>query len=226
MENSRKRKAFRVLCVITTPKLAEKTSDMLKRENLPIQYRFNAEGTASSEIMNMLGLGSTDKCVLATMLPRALSGVMLRKLHTELKLDTVNSGIAFTIPLSGANNLVLRMIRGTDENNDGKEDSNMSESKHALIAAIVNLSFSGDVMEAAKSAGARGGTVIHSRFIENEEAAKVWGMDVQDEKEIVMIIAEAEDRLPIMQAISEKCGMHSEAKGVVISMPIDSAIGL
>lgn len=229
MENKQKRSAFGVLAVITTPKLAEKTAEMFKREKLPLQYRFNAEGTASSEIMDMLGLGSTDKCVLATLLPKHMSGIMLKKLHTELKLDTVNSGIAFTVPLSGANSLILRMLQNAEENiesNIGKDDSYMSESKHALIAAIVNISFSSAVMEAAKSAGARGGTVIHSRFIETEEAASVWGIDVQDEKEIVMIIADAQDKMAIMQAISEKCGMHSEAKGVVISMPIDSVIGL
>ena len=29
-----------------------------------------------------------------------------------------------------------------------------------------------------------------------------------------------------MHEISEKCGINSEAKGMVISMPIDSVIGL
>lgn len=229
MENNQKKPAFQVLAVITVPKLAEKTAKMFKKEKLPLQYRFNAEGTASSEIMDILGIGSTDKCVLATFLPKHMSGTILGKLHTELKLDTVNSGIAFTIPLSGANSLILRMLQNAEGKNNikvGKDDSNMSGSKHALIAAIVNISFSTAVMEAAKSAGARGGTVVHSRFIETDEAASVFGIDVQDEKEIVMIIADAQDKIAIMQAIGEKCGMHSEAKGVVISMPIDSVIGL
>ena len=52
------------------------------------------------------------------------------------------------------------------------------------------------------------------------------GLGVQEEKEIVMIIAKSEDKLPIMQSISDKCGMHSEAKGLVMSMPIDSLVGM
>ena len=74
---------------------------------LPLQYRFNAEGTASSEIMDMLGLGSIDKSVLISMIPKELSDVLMDKLRSELQLNMANSGIAFTIPLNGANNLIF-----------------------------------------------------------------------------------------------------------------------
>jgi hypothetical protein len=230
MENSQKKLSFQLLTVITTPKLAEKTAEMFKKGALPLQYRFSAEGTASSDIMDMLGLGSIDKCVLVSMVPKHLSGIILGKLHSELQLDSVNSGIAFTIPLNGANNLILRMLtRNTEENvysSDGKDENSMTESKHVLVAAIVNRGFSGDVMEAAKSAGAKGGTVINSRRIGNEEATGFWGLSVQEEKEIVMILTPVEDKLNIMRNISEKCGMNSDAKGIVMSMPIDSVMGI
>lgn len=230
MENSQKKLSFQLLTVITTPKLAEKTAEMFKKGALPLQYRFSAEGTASSDIMDMLGLGSIDKCVLVSMVPKHLSGIILGKLHSELQLDSVNSGIAFTIPLNGANNLILRMLtRNTEENvysSDGKDENSMTESKHVLVAAIVNRGFSGDVMEAAKSAGAKGGTVINSRRIGNEEATGFWGLSVQEEKEIVMILTPVEDKLNIMRSISEKCGMNSDAKGIVMSMPIDSVMGI
>ena len=230
MENSQKKLSFQLLTVITTPKLAEKTAEMFKKGALPLQYRFSAEGTASSDIMDMLGLGSIDKCVLVSMVPKHLSGIILDKLHSELQLDSVNSGIAFTIPLNGANNLILRMLtRNTEENvysSDGKDENSMTESKHVLVAAIVNRGFSGDVMEAAKSAGAKGGTVINSRRIGNEEATGFWGLSVQEEKEIVMILTPVEDKLNIMRSISEKCGMNSDAKGIVMSMPIDSVMGI
>lgn len=230
MESSQKKLSFQLLTVITTPKLAEKTAEMFKKGALPLQYRFSAEGTASSDIMDMLGLGSIDKCVLVSMVPKHLSGIILDKLHSELQLDSVNSGIAFTIPLNGANNLILRMLtRNTEENvysSDGKDENSMTESKHVLVAAIVNRGFSGDVMEAAKSAGAKGGTVINSRRIGNEEVTGFWGLSVQEEKEIVMILTPVEDKLNIMRSISEKCGMNSDAKGIVMSMPIDSVMGI
>ena len=43
---------------------------------------------------------------------------------------------------------------------------------------------------------------------------------------MVFIVTDNEHKLKIMQAIGQHCGMHSEAKGIVLSMPIDTVIGL
>lgn len=226
MEKQDKKPAFQLLMLIATPKLADAAAELFKKGSLPIQYRFNAQGTASSEMMDMLGLGSIDKGVLISMMPKSFSDVMMEKLHTELKLDTENSGIAFTIPLTGANNLILRMLSKNNEEIIGKEENVMTEAKYTLIASIVDRGFSEDVMNAARTEGAKGGTVFHSRRIGNEEAMGFWGLSVAEEKEIVMILAPVTDKVSIMKAISEKCGMGSEAKGIVLSLPIDSAIGI
>lgn len=230
MENKQKLSAFQLLVLITTPKLADRAERIFRRNSLPVQYRLNAEGTASSEIMDMLGLGSIDKCIMVSAAPKPLGDVVLGRLRTELRLGAINSGVAFTIPITGANNLILRMltqIAGEDEEeNRGKDGGSMAGTKYALIGAIVNIGCSGDVMDAAKSAGASGGTVIHSRWIGNDEVSALWGLSVQDEKEIVLILSESTLKVPIMSAISERCGMQSDAKGIVVSLPIDAVMGL
>lgn len=228
MDNNQKKISFQLLALITTPKLADKAAEMFKKGNVPLQYKFNAEGTASSEIMDMLGLGSVDKRVLICMLPKQFADILLDKLKNELQMTAVNSGIAFTIPINGINNLIFRIFAESEEDysTDRKGEVVMGESKYVMIATIVNRGFSGDVMNAARGAGARGGTVIHSHHIENEELAGFWGSSVQDEKEIVIIIADSDKKLPIMQSIGESCGTHSEAKGIVMSMPIDTVIGV
>ncbi len=68
--------------------------------------------------------------------------------------------------------------------------------------------------------------MIHSRWIGNEEITSLWGLSVQDEKEIVLILSEIEKKVEIMSAISEKCGMCSASKGMVLSLPIDAVTGL
>ena len=107
-----------------------------------------------------------------------------------------------------------------------KERYIMTDIKYSLVTAIVNRGFSGDVMKAAKEAGASGGTVMHSRSIVNRDTIGAKELSIPDEKEIVLIIAEAESKVAIMKAISESCGMSSEAKGLVMSLPIDSVMGL
>ena len=232
-----KKVSFQLLVLITTPKLAEHAAEMFRKGALPLQYRFNAEGTASSEIMDMLGLGSIDKSVLVSMVPKHLSPILMEKLHTELQLHKANSGIAFTIPLNGANNMILRILdhdAGKDVLNTGKEllniagkeENSMSETKHSLVAAIVNSGFSDDVMKAVRAAGATGGTVIRSRRIGNEEATGFWGLSVQDEKEIVLVLTESANKVALMQSLGESCGMHSAAQGIFMSVPIDSVAGL
>ncbi len=222
---------IRALVLITTEKLSKKAIEIYKECGLPIQYSVLAEGTASSEILDMLGLGSTEKKLLISVIPKVYADKMLQKLHSELVMNSVNTGIAFTIPLTGANSLFLKLIVKDyviDEQN-GKEkgeSSNMNTNNYSLVAAIVNRGFSSDVMTVAREAGAGGGTVIHSRELINEESANFWGANMQEEKEILLILTKPEDKVNIMKAISENYGTRSEANGLVISLPIDSVMGI
>lgn len=228
MESNEKKPSLRLLVLITTQKLADKATDFLKKNPVPLQYRFGAEGTASSEIADMLGLGSIDKCVIATAMPHNAARNMLKKFGTELKLHTVNSGVAFTMPLSGANSLMFRILAENEDNTEiqcKKDEKVMTDNKYSLIAAVVNRGFSGDVMDAVRSVGAKGGTVIKSNRIGDGEAANFWGLSTQEEKEIVLIISKSDAKLSLMKCISESCGMHSEAKGVVFSLPVDAVEG-
>lgn len=228
MRNNENRGGYQLLALITTHKLADKAEGIFKKNRLPLQYRLHAEGTAPSEMMDLLGLGSVDKSLLLSMIPKGAAEDLLDDLKKKLKMHEVNSGIAFTIPLSGASRLILHLLSnsGATPISDGKDDFAMTENKHALVIAMINRGFSGDVMEAAKSAGATGGTVMHSRSIGNDEATALLGLDSHEEKEIVMILTSGKNRLPIMEAITQRCGTHSEAKGLVLSLPIDSVIGV
>ena len=213
------------MMLITTHKLGDKAESIFKKHGLNLQYRLSAEGTASSDMMDMLGLGSVDKCVLVSVLPRTAAEDILGKLKRELRMHAVNSGIAFTIPLSGGSGLLLHLAKGAAEETNRKEEKTMSDRTHALVVAMINRGFSGDVMEAAKAAGARGGTVMHSRCIGSAEASALLGLSGHEEKEIVMILTDAAQKSAIMEAVSARCGASTEAKGLVLSLPVDSVTG-
>lgn len=217
---------LRLLFLITSPKLATKAVDMLDGSEFPFLYQMNAKGTATSEVMDILGLGSAEKRMLLCLAEKKKADGMLLKLHKALKIGTVNSGIAFTVPLNAASKIIFRVLGPTEDAvKERKEQAAMSEKQKAMIVAVVNLGYSEDVMAAARAAGAGGGTVIHSRSV-NEENAATLGAGMTEEKDIVMIVATPDNKLAIMQAIGEKCGINSEAKGTVFSLPIDNVIGL
>lgn len=218
---------LRVLFLITTPKMAKKAEELFDINSVPIYYRMGAMGTASSEVMDVLGLGSPEKRVFISVLPKPIADSMLLKLHKALKIGTVNSGIAYTLPIVAASKFALSVFDNIEsETEERKGQRAMSEKKNAMIAAVVNLGYSEDVMVAARRAGAGGGTVLHSRSIVDDSAFQNVGADMAEEKDIVLIVADSETKLAIMQAISEKCGIKTEAKGIVYSLPIDNVIGL
>lgn len=109
------------------------------------------------------------------------------------------------------------------ENEVNKMSGNTS---HDVIIAVVNKGNSQELVEVAKSAGARGGTVLNGRRTGMGGAANIFGMSVQAEKEIVAIIVSREIKHGVMKAINESFGFHNEAHGIVFSMPVDSVAGI
>ena len=81
MTANRKKASYRILFLIATPKLVKKAADLFNQEDVPMQYLFHAQGTASSEVMDMLGLDGVDKNILMSMMPKAFAGEMLSKLQ-------------------------------------------------------------------------------------------------------------------------------------------------
>ena len=111
MDTNCKYSSFRLCCLITTPKLTEKAITLFQNEHIPTQYQIHAQGTASNEIMDLLGLGSIDKNILISFLPKEISDDLMKKLNRLLKLKTKNSGIAFSIPITGANKFILHLFK-------------------------------------------------------------------------------------------------------------------
>lgn len=225
-----KKTAFQILFLIATPKLTNKAVDLFKEGNVPAQYVFHGQGTASSEIMDMLGLDGVDKRIIMSMLPKIFADEMLIKLRKKLHLGMPNTGIAFTIPMSGGSGRVIQLLQAMVPEEKRalleREETETMENEFNMIMAIVNQGFSENVMNAARPMGASGGTVFHSRRLGSEEAMKFWKISVQQEREVVIILAKKDDKLAIMQAIGKECGMQSKAQGMVFSLPVDSIAGL
>jgi len=102
----------------------------------------------------------------------------------------------------------------------------MKKYDHEVIFCIVNAGFTDTVMDAAREAGARGGTVIHARGTANVEAESKYGIVVQPEKEIVMIIVKSEIRDAVLHALYKSVGLNTPGHGIAFSMPADSVIGI
>jgi len=203
--------------------------------NEKVRFHFTSvgKGTASSEILNLLGIGSGEKAVILCLEQEVGVQVLMKEVRKELKISGAGAGIAFTVPLSAINDPILLVFKQSilknenlSENNSGKGENMTSKHTHDLIVSIVNHGYTDDLMNTAREAGARGGTVLHARGTAHEGPVKFFGISVQDEKELILILSECDKKVPIMQAISENYGLNTDAQGLIFSLPVDNVIGL
>jgi nitrogen regulatory protein PII len=207
--------------------------------NEKVRFHFTCVGmgTASSEILNLLGIGSGEKAVILCLEQEIGVQVLMKEVRKELKSHGPGAGIAFTVPLSAVNDPILLVFKQSIlknenlseknfEKNSGKGANMANKHSHDLILSIVNHGYTDELMNTARAAGARGGTVLHARGTAHEGPVKFFGISVQDEKEMILILAENDKKVPIMQAVSEKYGLNTAAHGLVFSLPVDNVIGL
>ena len=97
---------------------------------------------------------------------------------------------------------------------------------YEVVVCIVNHGFTDLVMEAAKDAGARGGTVISGRGTGNKEAEQFFGITVTPDKEMVMILVPKAIRDDVLAAVNKGAGMNTRGMGIAFSMPVSGVVGL
>ena len=98
--------------------------------------------------------------------------------------------------------------------------------KYDLIVAAVAAGFAEEAMEAARSAGAAGGTIIHAHAMNNAKAEQFIGISLMQEQDVLLILTRREGKLPIMQALFEKVGLKTQAGGIIFSLPVDRTAGI
>ena len=161
----------------------------------------------------------------------AVKDVLMRELVDTMRIDRPGSGIAVCLHLSsvGGRTALNYLISGKSDAQPDmsvKEEELMNDSPYQLIVAITNTGYTGAVMEAASAAGAQGGTVLHTRATDADNANKFFGLAITEEREMILLVTSADKRAAIMQAIMEKAGAQSEAQSVVFSVKLDDVAGL
>ena len=98
--------------------------------------------------------------------------------------------------------------------------------EHQVIFCIVNSGYAETVMTSAKKFGAKGGTVINARGTASKEAETFFGVTVEPEKEIVMILVPTKRRDKILEALYDEVGLATAGQGIAFSIPVDGVVGL
>ena len=97
----------------------------------------------------------------------------------------------------------------------------MDNHQHELVVCIVDAGYSQNVMEAARSAGAKGGTIVRARGSANPEAEELFNIHVQPDKEVLLILVPKDLKDDVLKAIYKNCGLGKDAQGIVFSLPVN-----
>ena len=192
-----------------------------------------AFGTAKSNYMSYLGLDEVEKRMVYAMIPNYCERQLLKAINNRLRLYLPGRGIAFTMPLSGISNIISRAILSTPQKENGmiatrknttteKERNKM----HEMIVAVVNQKFTEDVIDAARTAGATGASILHTRSVSNAQAEQLIGTSFTQESDTVLLLTTSEYKQRIMEAMRDAGGLKTEGGAVIFSMPVDSLIGI
>ena len=99
------------------------------------------------------------------------------------------------------------------------------DNEYKLIIVVVNRGFSEAVMDAAREAGARGGTVLHGRGT-SLNTHTVLGVRIEPEKEMLLIAVERDVCRPVMEAVNECAGLGTPGSGICFALPVEDIIGM
>ncbi len=215
-----------LMTTIVDRKIVNKYSDLFEENNLHVMFLSLGYGTATNEILDYLGMDSAEKAVIFSVLEESSWLDIKKQLQRKLKIDAPGGGIAFIVPLSSIGGRKVLNYLLEHQEYEKEEESTLKETTHDLIIVIAQQGYTEMIMDAAREAGAYGGTVIHAKGTGKEAAEKFLGVSLATEKEIIYIVTKTEQKNPIMQAIMQHAGLDTKAKAIAFSLPVTDTAGL
>ena len=214
------------MTTIVDRKIAKKYVELYNETGKTVLFVTLGTGTASSEVMDYLGLDSAEKAVIFSLQEEENWLETKKLLQKKLQIDAPGGGIAFTVPLASIGGKKTLQFLLEKEEFVKEEESTLKDTVHELIVVISNQGYVDLIMGAAREAGAYGGTVIHAKGTGMEMAEKFMGVSLAAEKEMTFIVAKKEQKNDIMKAIMQQAGADSKAKSIVFSLPVSDTAGL
>lgn len=208
---------------IIKPECADVLSGIFDELNLPVKLTLPAYGTAVKSMLELLGIDSSERRVMMNIADGDQTKNLIAKMKQGIHLGVPGHGIVLAVPIKSiGGGKTVEYLKG-----DGRSAkySPPAQYLNELIIAIANVGHTDDVMNAARAAGARGGTVIHAKGTGINDVQKFMSVSIADEKEIILIVSPAAVKSEIMNSILKKAGPDTESGAIVFSLPVSEAAG-
>lgn len=179
------------------------------------------KGTIHTKLMKLLGIHETRKEICLSLVMSDNEDEIYEKLENKLKLEKKGHGILFSVPLM---NKKYEHLNNLDQDENIKETKSMSNKE--AIFVIVDHGKAHEVIDFANEAGAKGGTIIHGRGSNIEEKGKLFNLNIEPEKDIVLILAHKDKVELITDAIKVGMNIEDDYQGIIFVVDVSRTSGL
>jgi len=212
-------KQIEIFFVIVNYGLGSKVIKLARQHGISGGTCLLGKGTSENHLLELLGISDIRKEIVLLVGEKQIAYNALEELDKKFDFRKPNHGIAFSISVSG--------LIGCHNLNECKECKvEGGEGMYKAIFVIVDRGMAEAVMNAAKSAGAKGGTIINARGSGIHETQKLFAMEIEPEKEIVMILTETSITDNVTATIKESLKLDEPGNGIMFVLDVNKTYGL
>ncbi|WP_453991379.1 P-II family nitrogen regulator [Bacillus nitroreducens] len=211
---------FELICIIVNLGQGSKILQTAKKYGISGGTVLLGKGTIKNRLLELLALNDIKKEIVIMVSTSKTAQQALVQLDKKFKFSKPNHGIAFTTSVG--------YIMGTSscKSEEIKEERGAENTMYHAITVIVEKGNAEDVIDAAVEAGSKGGTIINARGSGIHETSKLFSMEIEPEKEIVLILSEIESTEAIVDSIREKIKIDEPGNGIIFIQDVKNTYGI
>lgn len=209
---------------ITVPEALGVLEDICEELSLPLNVTLHGHGTAVQSMLDLLGIESNEKWVVLSTATEEKTAALIEAQKRRLHIGVPGHGIVVAVPVKsiGGGKTVAYL---TGEENASVKTTPPGSYAYELIIVVAREGQTDLVMNAARAAGARGGTVLHGKGTGAKSDPKFHNISIAEEKEVILIVSKSEEKSEIMRSILKKAGPDTPAGAIVFSLPATEVAG-
>lgn len=179
------------------------------------------KGTVKNATLNILGIKNQKRLIVNILIKKEMASEILDLLSGKLRLENPGHGIAFTRSVITGDRIInnKQYARGGVQN---MEETSMLNK----LTVIVNRGMAEDVIDITRKAGVKGGTILHGRGTDFGGEKKLFGIGVEPEKELVIVLLSSDLVYKVVDDLSRELKLDIPGNGVLYVEPVLDVRGL
>ncbi len=177
---------------------------------------FYGTGTVKSSLLRALSLDRVEREVVIMAAEKKYTRRIMEMLSQKLDMKKEHHGIAFSMPVK----VYIGGVHREDEDNE-EEDENM----YNAITLVTEKGKAEEALDAAQDAGATGGVIINARGAGRHEKSKFMFMDIEPEKEVLIMVAPREKTDAIVEAVNDRMKISEPGNGIMMVQEVSKIYG-